>query len=114
MTDNIDEKEITSAPAEEQTLAAESKVMKKKDIQQVSKKQLVGKVFVQIGLYTFLSVMALAVLFPFYWMLISSVKPLSEYNASVPTLWPQQFKWSNYAVAFETDGLNLGRLFLNT
>ncbi|MDE7158649.1 MAG: carbohydrate ABC transporter permease, partial [Clostridiales bacterium] len=51
---------------------------------------------------------------PFYWMLISSLKTLDEYTATVPTLWPQQFKWSNYAVAFETDGLNLGRLFLNT
>ncbi|MDE6059295.1 MAG: carbohydrate ABC transporter permease [Clostridia bacterium] len=88
--------------------------MKKKDVEAVSKKQVVGKVFVQIGLYAFLIVMALIVLFPFYWMLISSLKTVNEYNASVPTLWPQQFKWSNYAVAFDADGLNLGRLFLNT
>ncbi|MDE6201167.1 MAG: carbohydrate ABC transporter permease [Clostridiales bacterium] len=88
--------------------------MKKKDIDAVSKKQTVGKVFVQIGLYVFLGIMALVVLFPFYWMLISSLKTLDEYNANVPTLWPHQFKWSNYTVAFDTDGLNLGRLFLNT
>ncbi|MDE6666817.1 MAG: carbohydrate ABC transporter permease [Clostridia bacterium] len=88
--------------------------MKKKDIQSVSKKQIAVKVLVQIALYTFLIIMALIVLFPFYWMLISSLKTLDEYNATVPTLWPQQFKWANYAVAFETDGLNLGRLFLNT
>lgn len=129
MTDNIDEKEITPETAELAAEAAETeqevseqvpdgelaeKVMKKRDIKKISKRQLVGKIFVQIGLYTFLTVMALAVLFPFYWMLISSLKTLDEYNASVPTLWPQQFKWSNYAVAFDTDGLNLGRLFLNT
>lgn len=127
MTDNLDEKEITPETAEkpeeqtrggveEKTAEGElaDKVMKKRDIGKISKRQLVGKIFVQIGLYAFLTIMALVVLFPFYWMLISSLKTLDEYNASVPTLWPQQFKWSNYAVAFESDGLNLGRLFLNT
>lgn len=109
--ENINENEVTT---EEATVVDQSKVMKKKNVQEVSKKQIVVKVFVQIGLYVFLGFMALIVLFPFYWMLISSLKTVSEYNASVPTLWPQQFKWSNYAVAFDTDGLNLGRLFLNT
>ena len=37
----------------------------------------------------FLIVMALVVLFPFYWMLISSVKTLDEYRMSVPTFWPR-------------------------
>ncbi|MDE6677329.1 MAG: carbohydrate ABC transporter permease, partial [Clostridia bacterium] len=124
MTDKINEKEITPNQQEnteavvlsgqQEGIATESNVMKKKDVEAVSKKQVVGKVFVQIGLYAFLIVMALIVLFPFYWMLISSLKTVNEYNASVPTLWPQQFKWSNYAVAFDADGLNLGRLFLNT
>ena len=114
MTDNINdinEKEVTPVEA---TVAEPSKVMKKKDVQAISKKQIAMKVLVQIALYAFLTVMALIVLFPFYWMLISSLKTLEEYNAAVPTLWPQQFKWSNYAVAFDADGLNLGRLFLNT
>lgn len=115
MTDNTNEKEIVSEQtAARQKETAVPKVMEKKDIQTVSRKQLVVKIFVQIGLYAFLIIMAIAVLFPFYWMLISSVKTLDEYNRSVPTLWPQQFKWSNYAVAFDSDGLNLGRLFLNT
>lgn len=116
MTENLIEKDVTSEQAVEQQndIATEDKVMKKKDIDAVSKKQTVGKVFVQIGLYVFLGIMALVVLFPFYWMLISSLKTLDEYNANVPTLWPHQFKWSNYTVAFDTDGLNLGRLFLNT
>lgn len=109
--ENINENEVTP---DEATAVDQSKVMKKKDIQTVSKKQVAVKVLVQIALYTFLTIMALIVLFPFYWMLISSLKSLEEYNAAVPTLWPQQFKWSNYSVAFDTDGLNLGRLFLNT
>lgn len=56
--------------------------------------------------------MALIVLFPFYWMVISSLKTLAEYRLTVPTLWPQTIMLSNYAEAFTT--ANLGRLFLNT
>ena len=87
--------------------------MKEKNIRTVSKKQVITKVIVQIFLYAFLIIMAIAVLFPFYWMLISSLKTLDEYNAATPTLWPQEFRWSNYVTAF-SGSLNLGRLFLNT
>lgn len=87
-------------------------VMHERDIKKVTQKQQVGKVFVQIGLYLFLGIMALVILFPFYFMLISSVKSVKEFELSTPTLFPKQILWSNYAQAF-TDG-NLGRLFLNT
>ena len=79
---------------------------------QISSQQKVVKVFVQIMLYTFLGIMALIVLFPFYWMLISSVKSLDEYILSVPTLFPKKFFFINYVDAFST--ANLGTLFLNT
>ena len=85
-----------------------------KEITTVTKKQTVMKVFVQIGLYIFLGIMAIIVLFPFYWMLISSVKTIDEYNATIPTLWPQQFRWETFSLAFKAEGLNLGKLFLNT
>ena len=114
MTDNINDINEQVTPEQPANSVAAAKVMKEKDINAVSKKQLAMKIVVQIALYVFLCAMALIVLFPFYWMLISSLKTLNEYNASVPTLWPKQFKWSNYAAAFDTGGLNLGRLFLNT
>ena len=38
----------------------------------------------------------LVMLFPIYWMIISSFKTSDELLASVPTLWPKEFKWSNY------------------
>lgn len=56
--------------------------------------------------------MALVILFPFYWMINSSLKSLAEYRLSVPTLWPKVIMLSNYAEAFNK--ANLGRLFLNT
>ncbi len=88
--------------------------MKYKSIDRVSKMQTVGKVFAQIGLYTFLTVMAVVVLFPFYWMLISSLKSFNEYNSMKQTFWPRQIQWNNYAAVFANKDLNLGRLFLNT
>ncbi len=109
MSDQINKNEST----QNQTEGTATVGMKEKDIKSVSKKQLVMKVLVHIVIYAFLTFMALIVLFPFYWMLISSVKTLNEYNATVPTLWPEQFYWANYSTVF-TGELQLGRLFLNT
>lgn len=93
-------------------MTKENIVMREKNMQQVTAQQKIVKVLVQIGVYAFLLVMALIVLFPFYWMLISSVKTLEEYRMSVPTFWPQKFMFSNYVEAFTA--ANLGTLFLNT
>ncbi len=86
--------------------------MIERDMKKVSAKQRVVQIFVKVLLYTFLIAMALIILFPFYWMLISSVKSLDEYRLSVPTLFPRQILFSNYVRAFNQ--ANLGRLFMNT
>lgn len=86
--------------------------MHEKDLQQVSVKQRIMKFIVMFLIYAFLICVAVFVLFPFYWMLISSVKSLEEYRLNVPTMWPRSMLFSNYKTAFET--ANLGRLFLNT
>lgn len=38
----------------------------------------------------------LVMLFPIYWMIISSLKTSTELLAPVPTLWPKEFMWENY------------------
>lgn len=86
--------------------------MRERDMQKMSIQQRIGQIGYMALLYVFLLLMALIVLFPFYWMLISSVKPLEEYRLSVPTLWPKVILLSNYVDAFTT--ANLGRLFVNT
>lgn len=86
--------------------------MQEKDLQQVSAKQRIMKFLAMFLIYAFLICVAIFVLFPFYWMLISSVKSLDEYRLNVPTLWPRNILFSNYKTAFES--ANLGRLFLNT
>ena len=87
-------------------------VMHERDIQKTSKMQVVGNVFGAILRYAFLIAVAVVVLFPFYWMIISSLKTLAEYKLSVPTFWPQQVMWGNYSEAFTA--ANLGTLFKNT
>ena len=87
-------------------------VMQARNVQRLSAGQNVGQVLVKIGTYAFLLIMALIVLFPFYWMIISSLKTLEEYRQAIPTFWPQKLMLTNYAEAFTT--ANLGTLFLNT
>ena len=91
---------------------SDKNIMTERNIQQVSTRQRVIQFFVKFFLYAFLILMALIVLFPFYWMIISSLKTLEEYRLSVPTFWPRRVMLSNYADAFTT--ANLGSLFINS
>ena len=86
--------------------------LQEKNMRKVSDKQKVVKTLVQILLYTFLGIMALIIVFPFYWMIISSLKSTVEYRLPVPSLFPKEIMWGNYVEAFSA--ANLGRLFLNT
>ena len=86
--------------------------MHAKDMKEQSSRQKIGKLLYIGGTYLFLMIMALIVLFPFYWMIISSLKTLDEYRMSVPTFWPKVLMLSNYMSAFTT--AKLGRLFMNT
>lgn len=91
---------------------ADNTVMQERNVQQISTTQKVVQFAVKFFTYTFLILMALIVLFPFYWMIISSLKTLTEYRLNVPTFFPTQIMFSNYADAFTT--ANLGQLFINT
>ena len=88
------------------------RVMQSKDLNKVRRNAKVGKVIGNIFIYAFLIAIAIIVLFPFYWMIISSLKTLDEYKLSVPTLFPKVLMFGNYLEAFSQ--ANLGRLFLNT
>ena len=86
--------------------------MHEKDMQKVTVTQTITKIIVQILLYAFLCTMALIIVFPFYWMLISSLKSVGEYRLPIPTLFPNDLMWGNYIEAFTA--ANLGKLFMNT
>lgn len=86
--------------------------MREQNLKTVSARQRVVSAVVQALLYCFLLIMAVIVLFPFYWMIISSLKTLAEYKENVPTFFPRKIIWSNYRDAFTE--ASLGRLFMNT
>ena len=90
----------------------EMNVMAERRIKDVTVKQAISQGLAKAITYAFLIVMALIVLFPFYWMMISSVKSLDEYRLAIPTLIPQRIILYNYVEAFTA--ANLGRLFFNT
>ena len=86
--------------------------MIEKNMEQVTKRQAFVRVLVKILVYTFLIIMALIILFPFYWMINSSLKSLEEYKEQIPTLFPRHILFKNYVEAFQA--ANLGTLFINT
>ncbi len=57
-------------------------------------------------------VVILIFVFPFYWMISTSLKDLAEALQFPPTLIPESLHWENYAHVFET--VPIGRYFLNS
>ena len=90
------------------------KTMHAQDLQKTSAQQRVVKVGVMIVTYLFLFTMALIVIFPCYWMIISSLKEMGEYRQSIPTLFPKVLDFANYVEVFTNEDLLLGQLFFNT
>lgn len=88
------------------------KVMHERDLHKQATTQKIVKTIVKVVVYAFLIFMAIVILFPFYWMVISSLKSLEEYKEPIPTFWPRNVLFSNYAAAFSQ--AQLGSLFLNT
>ena len=67
----------------------------------------------KIAVYFFLTLWALIVLFPFYWMLLTSVKSYGSYNAEyIPTFFTLSPTLENYTSVFTA--VPLGRYLLNT
>lgn len=63
--------------------------------------------------YALLALWALIVLFPFYWMLLSSVKSSAAYDSEyIPKLFTLAPTFENYTYAFTS--VSLGKYFLNT
>lgn len=80
------------------------------------RRQKALKIVGQIVIYIFLIIFAVIVLFPFYFMIISSLKTEAEYNQSIPTLWVTMSapQWQNYIECLNYNGYSLGRYMLNT
>ncbi|CAN7388660.1 carbohydrate ABC transporter permease [Devosia sp. LjRoot3] len=53
------------------------------------------------ALYGLMCVLLIPFVFPTWWMITSSVKPISDIFAFPPDLWPRRFDFSTYAQVFE-------------
>ena len=72
-----------------------------------------SKILLKIAVYAMLAVWALIVLFPFYWMLLTSVKSYGSYNAEfIPKFFTLSPTFENYVSAFSA--VPLAKYFLNT
>lgn len=58
--------------------------------------QRAHKIYRTTAQYAAAIFVVLLMLFPIYWMIISSFKTSDELLATVPTLWPNEFIWENY------------------
>lgn len=107
-----------SAPVEPQSNTGDALtqgVMHERDMKKETKKQDFLKIFGKIGVYLFLTVMAFIVIFPFLWMVATSLKHHSEYYDSTLdlVLFPGGIRdFHNYAEVFTET--SLGRYFINT
>ena len=83
------------------------------DYSKEREKQQKRKIVKKIITYTMLGIWAVVVLFPFYWMLLSSFKSYGDYNAeSVPQFITLSPTVENYIIAFTS--VPLLDYFLNT
>lgn len=55
----------------------------------------------RVALYGLMCVLLIPFVFPTWWMITSSVKPISDIFAFPPDLWPRRFDFSTYSRVFE-------------
>ena len=83
------------------------------DYEKIEKSAKNRKTALNIVIYTLLTLWAVVVLFPFYWMLLTSVKSYSSYNSEyIPKLFTLSPTLQNYVDAFTT--VPLAGYFVNT
>ena len=70
------------------------------------------KSIINVIKYIVLTLFAIITLFPFYWMIASSLKSNFEVIQTPPSMFPKQLLWDNYRKAFEM--APFARYFLNT
>lgn len=83
-----------------------------KTVQSIKSGEKAGRIISTVIIYIFILILALTVIFPFYWMIITSLKELTEIKASRQTFFPSIVMWSNYVYVFQV--FKFGTFMLNT
>jgi len=64
------------------------------------------------GLHVLLTLLALGLIMPFLWMVLTSLKPLKE--VGLENWLPKEVKWSNYPAIFNEERIQFGRWYWNS
>ncbi len=72
-----------------------------KTVDQIKMREKVTHIIVTAIAYIFIVALALLVIFPFYWMIITSLKTFKEITQEVQTFFPTVVMWSNYVYVFQ-------------
>lgn len=76
------------------------------DVQKLKKEAQIKNIVRYIIIYLFLVICAFIVIFPFYYMIITSFKSFKEFtNEVTPTLFPKAFTIDSYVTAFKSVSL---------
>ena len=81
-------------------------------VDSIKRAQKIGSIISTVLTYIFILALALTVLFPFYWMIITSLKQKAEIEASTQTFFPTIVMWSNYTYVFQV--FDFGTYMWNT
>lgn len=83
------------------------------DYIKIERKARARKTALNVFVYTMLTIWAILVIFPFYWMILTSVKSYAAYNTEfIPKFFTLSPTFQNYIDAFTA--VSLGKYFLNT
>ena len=83
------------------------------DIEKTVRQTKITNTIKKVVIYSLLSFWALMILFPFYWMIMTSFKSFMEYNAeSTPSLLIKNFVFENYKIAWTQ--VKMMRFMINT
>ena len=83
-----------------------------KTVESIQKAEKVGRIISTIFTYIFIVALAIIIIFPFYWMIITSLKQNEEINATVQTFFPNIVMWTTYIYVFQT--FDFGTYMINT
>ena len=99
--------ELSKRELELQSLIKSDEELKKAD-----RRQKILKIVRVTLTYLFLLVLAVIMIFPFYWMIISSLKSMDEYYWANPSFFPTEIHWENYLNAWQA--ADFGQYMFNT
>jgi len=84
-----------------------------KEINKIENNEKIKDILKKVLIYLFLGIWAVIVLFPFYWMILTSIKSYSSYNSEyIPKFYTLSPTLQNYVDAFTA--VPLAKYFLNT